>query len=151
MTGVDPNNHKYDVMMIEAKNPAEPCPMRSLPKEVIMIIFSYVKPDFPALALVSRRFRNIVDDQQLCTPSSACDKKEWEEYIGDPVEAPPPLPRLPRRIHKDLKEGNCLLTLIPHTIKIITIEDKTPKEDAPYCKSNGGISKNSQKRSCDLL
>ncbi len=86
-----------------------------------------MKPDFPALALVNRRFRNIVDDQQLCTPSLACDKKEWEEHIGDPVEAPP-LPRLPRRIHKDLKEGKCLLTLIPHTIKIITNEDKTPKE-----------------------
>ena len=101
--------------------------MRSLPKDVIMIILSYVKPDFHALALVNRRFRNIVDDQQLCTPSSACDKKEWEEHIGNPVEAPH-LPRLPRRIHKDLKEGKCLLTLIPHTIKIITNEDKTPKE-----------------------
>ncbi len=144
MIGVDPNNHKYGGMMIGAKNPAEPCPLRSLPKEVIMIIFSYVKPAFPALALVNRKFRNIVDDKQLCTPFSACDKKEWEEHIGDPVEDPP-LPRLPRRIHKDLKEGKCLLTLIPHTIKIITNEDKTLKEMLLTVKAMGELAKTPKK------
>ncbi len=144
MIGIDPNNNKYDWMTIEAKNPAKPCPMRSLPKDVIMIIFSYVKPDFPALALVNRRFRNIVDDKQLCTPSSACDKKEWEDHIGAPVEAPP-LPRLPRRIHKDLKDGRCLLTLIPHTIKIITNEDKTPKEVLLTAKAMGELAKTPKK------
>ncbi len=140
MIGVDPNNNKYAGMTIEAKNPREPCPMRWLPKDVIMIIFSYVKPDFDALALVNRKFRNIVDDKQLCTPSSVCDKKEWEEHIGDPVEAPS-LPRLPRRIHKDLKEGKCLLTLIPHTIKIITNEDKTPREVLLTAKAMGELVK----------
>ncbi len=71
-------------------------------------------------------------------------KKEWEEHIGDPVEAPP-LPRLPRRIHKDLKEGKCLLSLIPHTIKIITNEDKTPKEVLLTAKAMGELAKTPKK------
>lgn len=107
-----------------------------LPMDVIRLILSRLKCDFPACALVNKRWKQVVDtlhDQNY--PEIAVGAEKWKRYLGDPgVE-----PRLPRRVHKDLLSGQrYLLTLIPKSIggepfTITKIAElvKKPKEGHP--------------------
>ncbi len=92
-----------------------------LPMDVARIIFQKIKADFPALALVCKSWRDIIDDKdfrKIIRPPEAFGTQEWKEYIGvDPGEEP----LLPRRVYSDWtkEEKNYLLTLIPQKVKVI--------------------------------
>jgi hypothetical protein len=101
-----------------------------LPSEVLQLIFKELKTDLPSLALVSKRWQVIVDDESfyrhVLRPSvNAFGVNEWKEYmdadIGMTAEAEP---RLPRCVYNK-KEG--FLTLIPEKVKILNENHEIPE------------------------
>ena len=112
-------------------------PFVVIPRDVSLMILSYLGQNFPECALVNRQWRKLVDNPFL-HPKIAFGAAKWRQYIGDPGVGglkQTPEPVLPRRVHRDLANGNYLLTLIPSTIdnKPLTIKSieglvSNPKE-----------------------
>ncbi len=93
-------------------------PFSELPLDIVRIIFKDRKADLPAIALVCRNWKAIVDDKEFreaIRPAEAFGTKEWKEYIGvDVVEEP----RLPRRAYGDLENEGGMLTFIPEKVNV---------------------------------
>ncbi len=92
-------------------------PIQVLPPDIIWNVFEILKAHLPSLALVSKNWRALADDEALhvrMRPFQAFGAKEWEKYIGDAGKEP----RLPRRAYGDLEKGDGLLTFIPEIVKV---------------------------------
>ena len=130
------SNYRYQDRMETQQDPFD-----VLPDEMSLKILSYLEKNLPECALVNRRWRSLVDDDVLYQeryPQIAFGAAKWRKHIGDPGVGGPGQatePRLPRRVYRDLDQGNYLLTLITPTIdnKPLTVESieelvKNPKE-----------------------
>ncbi len=91
----------------------------SLPSDLFLRIFQDLKVDLPSVALASKNWQALADDEAFCKmirPAQAFGTQEWKEYIGVYVGEEP---RLPRRAYGDLDKYGGLLTFIPEKVKVI--------------------------------
>jgi len=90
-----------------------------LPLDVIPNILRNVSiRDFPAVALVCQKWKEILDDKSFQENLTEINgPRRWNEYTnGDVGEAPP----LPKEFFKLMRKGDYMLTFIPEEVKIKT-------------------------------
>ncbi len=89
-----------------------------LPLDIVRIIFTDRKKDLPAIALVCKSWKAIVDDKEFrkaIRPAQAFGTQEWKEYAGVDVGEEP---CQPRRAYGDLENEGGMLTFIPEKVKV---------------------------------
>lgn len=97
-----------------------------LPIDVARIIFSLAKTNLPALACVSKKWKELAYDEQLykmIVPAQRFGEGAWKKYIGDPGKEI----LLPLCVFKDIENGEGWLTLVPEKVKM-TNKDGTINE-----------------------
>lgn len=97
-----------------------------LPIDVARIIFSLAKTNLPALARVSKKWKELAYDEQLykmIVPAQRIGEEAWKKYIGDPGKEI----LLPLCVFKDIESGDGWLTLVPEKVKL-TNKDGTITE-----------------------
>lgn len=98
-----------------------------LPKEVMFLIFEQLKENLSEVALVSKNWKSIADDEEFqkrIYPFNAFGEKEWIKYIGVIPEKQLPLPR---RSYRDLEDGHKFLAFLPEAVGVNEANGKKRK------------------------